>query len=264
MSTLRVMTYNVLAGGAGREALLRAVVDEINPDLAVFTEITRDSALESIAGAIGPYRAAAGGRRAREFVVIVSRWPIVRSSLYGPGPGARKWVEVTVRPYGESEVTVHGVHLMPQPFWLFELARCWEVRSLVKRLRGRHGSQIVAGDFNALTRGDRQRRAGAPIWVKAQWLLQGGLTPRWALSRLSDAGLVDCYRRLNPDLDGFTIPARDPSARIDYIFASRSLEPALRSAGTTEANGPPASDHLPVWVDFDWVEDPSAARRERL
>ena len=74
----------------------------------------------------------------------------------------------------------------------------------------------------------------------------------------------------------FTVPAWDPQVRIDYLFASRSLRAALRSSDTTETgrqsraprrslaellgratvktlNGQ-ASDHLPVWADFDWPD----------
>ncbi|HEX6463593.1 MAG TPA: hypothetical protein VFZ98_04045 [Vicinamibacterales bacterium] len=38
MPILRVMTYNVLYGGAGREELIGAVVRPLQPDIAIFTE----------------------------------------------------------------------------------------------------------------------------------------------------------------------------------------------------------------------------------
>jgi hypothetical protein len=86
-------------------------------------------------------------------------------------------------------VAIHAVHLVPQPLWPFEIWRRREVRYLVKRLQLRGDvPQIVAGDFNALLPGDPQRREGAPSWIRAQWLLQGGTTPRWALKPLIDAG----------------------------------------------------------------------------
>jgi endonuclease/exonuclease/phosphatase family metal-dependent hydrolase len=285
MSTLRVLTYNLLFGGVGRERLILDVVTAIGADVAVFTEVTASDAFEAIADAVGPYHAGRGDQRGREYPVIVSRWPIVKTALFGPPWAPRKWVEATIRPSGSAPMTIHGVHLVPQPLWPCELWRCWEVGFLLKHLEGRsQEALIVAGDFNALARGDRQRWDGAPAWVRAQWLLQGGATPRWALRRLSGAGLVDCYRACNPRDDGFTVPSWNPGARIDYVFASPDLRQALRASGPADSTRPAnsrrpapsrslrvllgrtpitsldgqASDHLPVWADFAWPEPQGA------
>jgi endonuclease/exonuclease/phosphatase family metal-dependent hydrolase len=273
------MTYNILYGGVGREPLIRDIVDAIRPDIAVFTEVTEARSFAVIAEAVGPHCAGREGRRGREYPVIVSRWPIVQSDLHGPPWARRKWVEATVQPPGGAPVTVHGVHLVPQPLWLFELCRRQEVLSLLERLRTHaRGPHIVAGDFNAVMTGDTQRWEGAPTWVRAQAFLQRGRTPRWALPLLSDAGYVDCYRACHPRDAGFTVPAWSPGGRIDYIFASPDLAHAVRGAGVLEPKPPSgrapsaprrslaellgwkavaalgghASDHLAVWADFEW------------
>jgi endonuclease/exonuclease/phosphatase family metal-dependent hydrolase len=282
MPTFRIMTYNILYGGVGRERLIRDVVSAIRPDVAVFTEVTAADSFESIADGVGPYCAGRDGRTGREYPVIVSRWPIGDVQLHGPPWAPRRWVEATVRPFGGPPVTIHGIHLVPQPLWPFELLRRQEVHWLVKRMRTRGPAlQIAAGDFNALMVGDAQRREGAPLWVRLQWLLQGGTTPRWALRLLADDGYTDCYRASHPQEGGFTVPAWNPNARIDYIFASADLKNALRSSGVPESNKPEgssrtapghslaellglkpvaslggeASDHLPVWADFEWPSE---------
>lgn len=160
--------------------------------------------------------------------------------------------------------------------------RCYEASALFKQLANERG-QLVAGDFNALSVGDDHRMNRAPWWVRAQLLMQAGMTPRWALRRLLDAEYLDCYRARNPPgSNGFTVPAWDPQVRIDYLFASRDLEPALRASGvggpTVEQAAPAnprrslgellgrapvrslngaASDHLPVWADFEWDGAPA-------
>jgi endonuclease/exonuclease/phosphatase family metal-dependent hydrolase len=73
----------------------------------------------------------------------------------------------------------------------------------------------------------------------------------------------------------------DPQARIDYVFASGALATTLRSSGIGEPTveqcvhrnphrsvaellgrtpihslDGEASDHLPVWADFEWDEAP--------
>jgi len=133
--TIRIMTYNILYGGVGRESLICDVVRAIAPDIAVFTEVTAAKSFDAIAAAVGPHRARGGGPAAREYPVIVSRWPIVRSDRHGPPWAPQKWIEATTQPFGGSPLTVHGVHLAPQLLWPFELWRRAEVRHLLKRLR---------------------------------------------------------------------------------------------------------------------------------
>jgi exodeoxyribonuclease III len=282
MPPFRIMTYNILFGGVGRERLIRDVVGAIHPDIAVFTEATAADSFEAIADAVGPHRAGREGRTGREYPVIVSRWPIVDWQLHGPPWAPRKWVEATVRPFGGTPVTVHGIHLVPQPLWPMEIWRRQEVHFLLNRLqRTARARQIIAGDFNALAAGDTQSREGAPWWIRAQWLLQGGGTPRWALKMLSDAGYIDCYRACHPREGGYTVPSWSPGARIDYVFASADLSASLRASDVLQPARPEgasrtapgrslaelmgwkavasvsgeASDHLPVWADFEWPSE---------
>jgi endonuclease/exonuclease/phosphatase family metal-dependent hydrolase len=277
MPTFRVMTYNILFGGVGRESLIRDVVGAVNPDVVVFTEVTSADSFDVIADVVGPHRAGVTGRVGREYPAIVSRWPIIESELCGPPWAPRKWVDVTVRPFGGPRVSIVGVHLVPQPLWPFEIWRKAETRSLLKRLRARASTpHIIAGDFNTLMAGDLLRREGAAPWVRAQWAVQGGW-PRWALRELTSAGYADCYRACHAREAGFTAPAWSPGVRIDYVFASPLIKTSLRAAGTARSSTPAgvarvprrslsellgwkavrclgheASDHLPVWADFEW------------
>lgn len=50
--------------------------------------------------------------------------------------------------------------------------------------------------------------------------------------------------------EGFTIPANQPSKRIDYIMFMGSIQPDSIWIPDTEA-----SDHLPVVTDFVWVDE---------
>lgn len=278
MPTFRVMVYNILYGGVGREKLIRDVIGAIHPDVGVFTEVTSADSFDLIADAVGPNRAAAAIRRNGQRAVIVSRWPILHSSLHGPPWAPQKWVQATFQPFGGPAISVCGVHFVPQPLWPFELCRCIEARSLLKQLRPRAGTpHIIAGDFNALIPGDGFRRDHAELWVRVECAIQGGW-PRWALKGLLDAGYTDCYRACHEREDGFTVPAWDPAFRVDYVFASASLGRSLRAAETLGASasmesarvpprrslaellgwtpvrslGDAASDHLPVWADFEW------------
>ena len=255
MPTLRVMTYNILFGGTGREERIRHVIEAIRPDIAVFTEVTNGQSFERIAEAVGPHVAGRENRLRREFPVIVSRWPLEQPRIWGPFWSPNKWVSAITRPFGARAVTVHAVHFVPQPLWPFELCRLAEARALVRHLATRaETSHVAAGDFNALIGDDKQDIRRAPPWVRAQLFMQGGRTMRWALPHLQRKGLVDCYRACNASADGFTVPSWNPSARIDYVFASAELSMSLSSAGVGgDSQRGQASDHLPVWADFDWT-----------
>jgi endonuclease/exonuclease/phosphatase family metal-dependent hydrolase len=277
MPLFRVMAYNILYGGVGREERIRDVISAIQPDIAVFTEVTANDSFERIAETVGPYRAEAAIRKNGQRAAVVSRWPVVESRLLGPWWAPRKWVAATIQPFGGPPVSVCGVHLVPQPLWPFEVSRRIEVRTLIEQLPPSGGTpQIVAGDFNARMPGDRFLRDHAELWVRLECAIQGGW-PRWALKAMADSGYIDCYRACHERADGFTVPAWDPSIRLDYIFASPSLRKSLRAAGTPAPNasaeaagfrprrslaellgwkpvrslGDSASDHLPVWADFE-------------
>jgi endonuclease/exonuclease/phosphatase family metal-dependent hydrolase len=277
MPTFRVMAYNVLYGGVGREQRLRDVVSAIHPDVAVFSEVMSADSFNVFADVVGPHRAEAVGPKDGHRAVIVSRWPLLTSRLFGPRWAPQKFVEATLQPFGGPPVRVCGLHLTPQPLWPFEICRLIEVRALIKQLRALDGApHIIAGDFNSVRAGDAFHQERAAVWVRIQCALQFGW-PRRALNGLLNEGYVDCYRACHPREDGFTVPAWDPVIRIDYVFASSSLSGALRAAGTFEASSPAkaaseprrsvaelmgwkpvqslgdaASDHLPVWADFEW------------
>lgn len=279
----RVMTYNIFYGGVGREELIRQVIRAAHPDVLVFNEVTLSDSFESFAELVGPHRAVGVRRKSSGCPVIVSRWPILESRMYGPSWEPRKFVEATLQPPGSPPIGVSGVHLTPQSFWVKEVSRWREVRSLLAHLRlNADMPRVLAGDFNTLMSGDPIRREGLEIWVRAQMAVQGGW-PRWALRGLVKAGYVDCYRACHPHEPGFTVPAWDAGIRLDYVFASAHLKPSLRAAGTFESSasrgsvpeprrrslselfgskqlqplGGAASDHLPVWADFEW---PSGVR----
>lgn len=95
----------------------------------------------------------------------------------------------------------------------------------------------------------RSRLLCALFDVAASWY-----APRGSINLLLKAGYLDCFRRKNPGVRGFTCPAGAPAGRIDFIFASSEL--AARLAGSnviTTGEGLPgeqASDHFPVYAEF--------------
>jgi endonuclease/exonuclease/phosphatase family metal-dependent hydrolase len=254
--TFRLMTYNILDGGAGREASLIEVIRAVAPDVVVMPEVIQPAALERMASELAmECRLAHGPDRERK-VGVLSRLPILGwRSL----PSRRPWregVEVSVCPDGGQPVTIYGLHLRALHTWSFEWWRTQEIRIVLEHIRrAAPGPHLLAGDFNAIVPGDRVRMVWRPTWLWAQarlWFRVGPVMRR-ALRPLLKAGYVDCFRLLHSRDDGFTFPASDPKARLDYVFANPTLSVSLRECRVVTQ--PPdvvriASDHLPVLAEF--------------
>jgi endonuclease/exonuclease/phosphatase family metal-dependent hydrolase len=73
---------------------------------------------------------------------------------------------------------------------------------------------------------------------------------RWLADRYWDAWAAVAPRHV-PEGSGGTFPAKDPTARIDYLFASAGLRVASAGVAVRAAE---ASDHLPVVAELE-VED---------
>ncbi|MEP6915011.1 MAG: hypothetical protein ABJC89_05170, partial [Acidobacteriota bacterium] len=67
---LRLLTYNICRGGAGREEQLSAVIASARPDVVVLQEATDPAVVERIAARTGMAQCAA---RRRESLAFMSR-----------------------------------------------------------------------------------------------------------------------------------------------------------------------------------------------
>lgn len=82
------------------------------------------------------------------------------------------------------------------------------------------------------------------------------LEERQRMARLSQIGLVDVYRKLEPQGTNYTwwpyaydARERDVGWRLDYIFASESLKGTFKKVEMLKQE--PGSDHCPVLMELD-------------
>jgi endonuclease/exonuclease/phosphatase family metal-dependent hydrolase len=82
--------------------------------------------------------------------------------------------------------------------------------------------------------------------------LSGGRI-RWrTIQAILDAGYVDVFRHLQPDLVGSTFSARDPHVRLDYLFLPATCMTHVYSCTVvTTPPAPDASDHLPLMAQLE-------------
>lgn len=250
---MRVMTYNILDGGVGREALITDVVQAARPEVLLLQEASRNGLVEALADKLSMHCFVAESSSTRH-PALLSRLPIRSAASYHPSPPIQHgMLEALVEHPRLGPVWLFGVHLLPMLSLGREAWRTWEISAILRRIGDRRrGLCLAAGDFNAVARDDPVRVDPQLTWRRRLRWLQSKRLFRVAVARMPAAGFADCFRQLHPDLPGYTLPAPDPGVRLDYIFASAPLAARLR--GCSVVTDPPAahraSDHYPVLADF--------------
>jgi exodeoxyribonuclease-3 len=253
---MRLLTYNILEGGKEREAEILEVIQAVAPDVVVVQEALEVARFQRIAAALKMTPRLADNRRRLSLRVgLLSQLPVLGFRTLHLWPVWPSCFQAAVQLANGRSLTVFGLHLAPYYPWFFEWWRTYQVRTLLRYIRQMApGQHLLAGDFNTIAQGDQASLVEAPLWVKAQTWFQLGHIPRWALKPLLGAGYVDCFRKLHPEEDGFTLPSAHPQVRLDYVFTTSPLVEALRECRVVTSPGEVAlaSDHLPVLAEFGW------------
>ena len=244
--TFRLLTYNILRGGVGREDAIARVVAACAPDVVLLQEATRPDSIAAIAA-----RANMSEWRAfdRQSLGYMSRRPVVDASWHRPRFSRHAFVEVA--PAG-VDLRLFGVHLSAVHAAWTERRRLFELRALLESIAAQqHGLHAIAGDFNTLAPGEELDLERLPPRLRPFVWLSGGRIKWRTIHTVIERGYVDCFRTLHPDDRGLTMPTWDPHVRLDYVFlpaAFRERVIACEVVRTPEAAA--ASDHFPVMVDL--------------
>ena len=245
---LKLLSYNIRFGGRGREAGLAEVIRAIAPDLVVFQEATDPVVIERLAGATSsPYWSA----QRSHSIAYISRIKIAYHEWHYPAGAKHSFMEIV--PEG-SEARIFGLHLSARFSKWDERQRAREIRNLLKGIeRHQSGFHVLVGDFNTLAPGEVLEVQKMPAWIRALVWISGRDIQRETIQVMLDAGYADGYRRLHPEIKGYTFPTWDPHVRLDYVFVPSSFADRLKTCEViTEAPGVTnASDHLPLLANLD-------------
>ena len=246
---LKLLSYNIRFGGRGREARLAEVIRAISPDLVVFQEATDPLVIERLASATEfPYWSA---QRSHSIAYISRAKPAYHEWHY---PAGAKHSFLEIVPDG-SEARIFGLHLSARFSKWDERQRGREIRNLLKGIeRHQSGLHVLVGDFNTLAPGEVLEVQKMPAWIRALVWISGRDIQRETIQVMLDAGYVDGFRRLHPEIKGYTFPTWDPHVRLDYVFVPTAFAERLKSCEViTEAPAVVhASDHLPLLAHLDW------------
>jgi exodeoxyribonuclease III len=241
-SSIRLLSYNIRRGGAGREAALLSVIRACDPDTVIFQEATRPEVIETLAaGAAMPHWAA----MPRLSLGFMSRLAIEHYEWHRPRVSRHAFLEIV--PRGMS-FRVFGVHLSAVFAAWTETRRVIELRAMLNAIRRhQHGFHALVGDFNTVAPGELLDFTALPQKVRATVWLSGGRI-RWrTIQVVRDGGYVDAFRALHPNDAGLTLPTTTPQVRLDYLFVPEAHLGRVAACDVVRSDeARHASDHYPL------------------
>ena len=249
MASLRVLTYNILKGGVGREEHLATVITHQSPDVVVFQEATRPEVVERLAQRTG--MTVWGATRGRS-LGFMSRLAMAEQRWLRPRWSQHAFLELV--PEG-LDLRIFGVHLSAVHAAWTEARRVRELRALLTAIKSHDKSHhVLVGDFNTLAPGERLQVNKLPYRLRALVWLSGGRIRWQTIAIMLGAGYVDAYRAKHDGEHGLTFPTWDPHSRLDYVFVPKPF--AERVTACDVVTDSPAlrlaSDHFPVRAAIEW------------
>ncbi len=253
---LRVMTYNILDGGENREAYILKVIQAANPDIVILQEVYSEKILQSLSQVLGMQYYFGNGNKRRK-VALLSKLPVSNFKSHHPiFPIWRNFIDAEIKIAPSKTVNILGVHPMANLGIVFEIWRFLEASFIIDHIQKANMQPcLIAGDFNAISPGEKVNTQSMPTWLKWLIYLQGNRVYHFSITKYLSAGFTDCYRLMNSDA-GFTLPPPEPNARLDYIFVDIIMKGFLKRCWVVREPESVnyASDHFPVMAEFIFSE----------
>jgi exodeoxyribonuclease-3 len=244
---VRLLTYNILKGGVGREEAIARVITGADVDLVVFQEAVNPAAIEQIARRAGMSEWAAKPDVSLGFA---SRVPVASHRWHRPRRSRHAFLEIVL----SDEARIFGVHLSAVHAAWTETRRVRELHALLAAIKEHeHGFHLLTGDFNTVGPSDIFDAMKLPARLRTLVWLSGGQI-RWrTIKTVLERGYRDVYRQLHGDtISGFTFPTWSPHVRLDYVFAPAPFAPRFTSCEVfTHDAARDASDHFPLVAEWE-------------
>jgi endonuclease/exonuclease/phosphatase family metal-dependent hydrolase len=244
--TLRLLTYNIQRGGAGRVDAIARIITACAPDIVVLQEATRPDVVDTLAARTGMREARS---YARQSLGYLSRLPVAHAEWHRPRLSRHAFIEVV--PDGGA-VRIFGVHLSAVHAAWTERRRVFELSALLASVAAhQHGFHVLAGDFNTLAPGEELDLRRLPPRLRPLVWLSGGRVKWRTIHTVLAAGYVDAFRARHPDDPGMTMPSWNPHVRLDYVFVPAAFADRINAIDVVrDPDAATASDHLPVLADL--------------
>jgi exodeoxyribonuclease-3 len=252
---VRLLTYNIREGGAGRAEPLAAVIEASEADVVALQEARDPAVVERIARLAGYTQC--GSLRAHS-TGFLSRVPVVAHAWRRPPRTRHALLEVSL---GQGWPRLFVVHLRAWFSNWTEQQRVRELHGLLRGIREQLAREdnafafhVLAGDFNALAPGEPFDPSPMPAWIRGMIWLNGRDIARHTIEMMATDGYADAWRISHPDSvqdPGFTFPVWHPHVRLDYVFTPAAYAARVARCDVWRPNGAQtASDHYPLLVEL--------------
>ncbi|HEY7270778.1 MAG TPA: endonuclease/exonuclease/phosphatase family protein [Dehalococcoidia bacterium] len=243
---MRLVAWNIRAGGGRRADAIAAQICDWDADIACLSEFRGTPPSSALAAALATsglrhqQTTAGPDGPAQNGLLIASRWPIASLDLPGIPTEPRRWLAVEVPEQGCAVCLVHIPNMVTGRKWAFLEA----IATVLGAWAG--GPALLVGDTNCGWPGDDEETA-----------VFGPRTAAW-LDSIEALGWRDSFRRLRAGERFFTwySPNAGNGFRLDQAFVNEGLMPRV-SATHYAWGGPPEgrrealSDHAALIVEID-------------
>ncbi len=248
MAAMRIVAWNIRAGGGRRVDTIAEQLAAWDADIAVLTEFRDTPPSRALAASLAelglPHQRSTATTTApgANEVLVASRWPFRRTRRPCEPPSASRWLHATID--SPSPLALVGLHIpigrpRQQPYYnaVLETMRRWRRRPAI--ITGDTNSGRPGADEESPTFGPRHT-----AWFDA----------------IEALGWRDTFRHLHPGGRDYTwySPNASNGFRLDQAFVSPALLPAVRAMRHEWARDPAAdgrrdavSDHAALLLDLD-------------
>lgn len=252
----KIMTYNVLKGFSGAQALKDKFVTWISkdvPDIIVYDELSKfnDGMLSDLCRQFG--------HRYTAFFDTKSGFPVGISSKY-PISNIQRFKEDFHHGVMMAKVLDYNIVVLHLSPFSWE-KRSEEIAKIIAKTQTLPTTEklLVMGDFNALSPLDSATYNGNPemleraIKAKSKNVNSDNKYDFTVIGSMLKAGFTDCLKQLNPNFE-YTCPTPyyatagvNSRTRIDYIWANPVLKPQIKKCEVIRNwHTDFLSDHYPV------------------
>ncbi len=246
---VKLLSYNIRFGGHGRERELAEVICAVDPDIVVFQEATDPALISRLATLTDLPLSAA---RHRHSIGFITRLELTHHEWHYPAGAKHSFLEIVLK---GSDARIFGLHLSSTFSKWSERQRLREIKALLVSIeRYQAGFHVLVGDFNTLAQGEILDVRRMPAWIRALVWLSGRDIQRETMNHIKEAGYVDAYRALHPDVKGYTFPVWDPHLRLDYMFVPSGFADRVVKCEVIDnlERAPKASDHFPLVAEIEF------------
>lgn len=257
MKTFKIATWNV---NSLRVRLSHVLVwlEAVKPDVLALQEIKlTDNDFPCEAFRAAGYEFVFSGQKTYNGVAILSLQPasVIVKDLPDFEDTQRRLLAGVIGGVRVVNLYIPNGESVASDKYQYKLNWLKKLDAFLKREIQQYSKVIVVGDFNIAPE-------EIDVHDAAQWegKVLFSLPERHAFKQMLQAGLIDCYRHLNPQEQGFSwwdyrmnAFKRNLGARIDHILASSHS--ALQCISCKIDKGPRVlerpSDHTPVMAEFE-------------